>query len=83
MAYDALQGKPLPEAVQQPPSPNAAARAGSGAAGLPAPQQLQAASGGQHTGPLSREDMDVQISRFQVWRLDAVANPQLLNSRMA
>lgn len=77
MAYDALQGKPLPDAVQQPPSPIAAARAGSGAAGLPPAQQLQAAGGGQRTGSLSREDMDVQISRFQVRRLDAAAKTRL------
>ena len=73
MAYDALQGKPLPDAVQQPLSPNAATRAGSGAAGLPPAQQLQAAGGGQRTGPLSREDMNVQISRFQVQELAAAA----------
>jgi hypothetical protein len=75
MAYDALQGKPLPDVARQPSaSLSAAARAGSGAAALPPVQQQPAAGVTQRTGPLSPEDMDAQIARFQVQSLGCCAH---------
>lgn len=72
MAYDALQGRPLPDVAEQPVSPSAAAAAAAAAAGsggLPSAQQqpLPPPPGSaERAAPLSVMEVEAQIAKFKV-----------------